>query len=102
MCIRALVKIQHDASTCWTCVRPNADSRPSVGGRRAQGVLDRAADGARLTDQRDRVFWQAVMMAIVGTVEESLPLFRRAFAQDHNWGNTTSVGCHGSIRPTNA
>ncbi|MGH7466511.1 MAG: DUF1028 domain-containing protein [Longimicrobiales bacterium] len=33
----------------------------------------------------EMVFWHAVMMANVGKVEESLPLFRRAFAQDPNW-----------------
>jgi uncharacterized Ntn-hydrolase superfamily protein len=33
----------------------------------------------------EMVFWTAVMLANVGKVEESLPLFRRAFAQDENW-----------------
>ena len=31
------------------------------------------------------VFWHAVTLANTGRVEESLPLFRRAFAQDRNW-----------------
>jgi uncharacterized Ntn-hydrolase superfamily protein len=31
------------------------------------------------------VFWHAVTLANTGRVEESLPLFRRAFAQDLNW-----------------
>lgn len=31
------------------------------------------------------VFWHAVMLANNGKVDESLPLFRRAFAQDSNW-----------------
>jgi tetratricopeptide (TPR) repeat protein len=31
------------------------------------------------------VFWHAVTLANTGKVEESLPLFRRAFAQDRNW-----------------
>ena len=31
------------------------------------------------------VFWHAVMLANNGKVNESLPLFRRAFAQDRNW-----------------
>ncbi len=31
------------------------------------------------------VFWHAVTLANTGRVEESLPLFRRAFAQDTNW-----------------
>ena len=33
----------------------------------------------------EMVFWHAVMLANVGRVEESLPLFARAFAQDKNW-----------------
>jgi uncharacterized Ntn-hydrolase superfamily protein len=31
------------------------------------------------------VFWHAVTLANTDRVEESLPLFRRAFAQDRNW-----------------
>ncbi len=31
------------------------------------------------------VFWHAVTLASDGRVDESLPLFRRAFAQDRNW-----------------
>jgi uncharacterized Ntn-hydrolase superfamily protein len=31
------------------------------------------------------VFWHAVTLANTGRVDESLPLFRRAFAQDSNW-----------------
>jgi uncharacterized Ntn-hydrolase superfamily protein len=31
------------------------------------------------------VFWHAVTLANAGKVDESLPLFRRAFAQDSNW-----------------
>src|SRR5918995_2421853 len=31
------------------------------------------------------VFWHAVTLANAGKVEESLPLFRRAYAQDTNW-----------------
>jgi tetratricopeptide (TPR) repeat protein len=30
-------------------------------------------------------FWHAVTLANAGRVDESLPLFRRAFAQDSNW-----------------
>jgi uncharacterized Ntn-hydrolase superfamily protein len=33
----------------------------------------------------EMVFWHAVMLANTNKVEESLPLFRRAFAQDPNW-----------------
>ena len=33
----------------------------------------------------EMVFWHAVMLVTVGRVDESLPLFARAFAQDANW-----------------
>ena len=33
----------------------------------------------------EMVFWHAVTLAVAGKVDESLPLFRRAFAQDEKW-----------------
>jgi hypothetical protein len=33
----------------------------------------------------EMAFWHAVMLASAGKVDESLPLFRRAFVQDANW-----------------
>src|SRR5690606_7366195 len=33
----------------------------------------------------EMAFWQAVTMVGAGKVDESLPYFRRAFAQDRNW-----------------
>lgn len=33
----------------------------------------------------EMVFWHAVALVNLGRVDESLPLFRRAFAQDPNW-----------------
>jgi uncharacterized Ntn-hydrolase superfamily protein len=33
----------------------------------------------------EMVFWHAVMLVNAGRVDESLPLFARAFAQDKNW-----------------
>jgi tetratricopeptide (TPR) repeat protein len=33
----------------------------------------------------EMVFWHAVTLANLGRVDESLPYFRRAFAQDANW-----------------
>lgn len=33
----------------------------------------------------EMVFWHAVTLATLGRVDEALPLFRRAFAQDPNW-----------------
>jgi uncharacterized Ntn-hydrolase superfamily protein len=33
----------------------------------------------------EMVFWHAVTLAVAGKVDESLPFFRRAFAQDEKW-----------------
>jgi uncharacterized Ntn-hydrolase superfamily protein len=33
----------------------------------------------------EMVFWHAVMLVNAGRVEESLPLFKRAYTQDENW-----------------
>ena len=41
-------------------------------------VPDEATNG-------EMAFWHAVTLASLGRVEEALPLFRRAFAQDENW-----------------
>ncbi|HEX7241503.1 MAG TPA: DUF1028 domain-containing protein [Longimicrobiaceae bacterium] len=41
-------------------------------------VPDSASNG-------EMVFWHAVMLVNAGRVDESLPLFRRAFAQDAGW-----------------
>ena len=36
-------------------------------------------------DNAEMVFWSAVTLASMGKVDESLPLFKRAFAIDDNW-----------------
>jgi len=36
-------------------------------------------------DNAEMVFWSAVTLASTGKVNESLPLFKRAFAMDTNW-----------------
>ena len=41
-------------------------------------VPDAASNG-------EMAFWHAVTLASLGRVDEALPLFRRAFAQDPNW-----------------
>ncbi len=45
----------------------------------AQAMVPDAATNGEM------VFWHAVTLVSLGRVEESLPLFRRAFAQDENW-----------------
>ena len=36
-------------------------------------------------DNAEMVFWPAVTLASTGKVAESLPLFKKVFAMDHNW-----------------
>lgn len=45
----------------------------------AQSMVPDAASNGEMA------FWHAVTLASLGRVEESFPLFRRAFAQDENW-----------------
>lgn len=40
-------------------------------------------------DNAEMVYWHAVALVNMGRVEESLPLFRRAFAKDRNWATLT-------------
>ncbi len=40
---------------------------------------------AMVPDNAEMIFWPAVTMASTGRVEESLPLFKKAFALDPNW-----------------
>ena len=54
--------------------------------RRATGEY--AAAGRMVADSQTNgeiVFWHAVTLANAGKVDQSLPLFRRAFKQDSNW-----------------
>jgi uncharacterized Ntn-hydrolase superfamily protein len=47
-----------------------------------------AAAEAMVPDEQtngEMVFWHAVMLVNAGRIEESLPLFARAYAQDPNW-----------------
>lgn len=56
----------------------------------AEGKVDAAAKayGAAAElypDNPEMVFWHAVTLAGAGRVEQSLPLFRKAFAADTHW-----------------
>lgn len=47
--------------------------------RRASEILPDAATNGEL------IYWVAVTLADIGRVDEAIPLFRRAFAQDESW-----------------
>jgi uncharacterized Ntn-hydrolase superfamily protein len=44
-----------------------------------------AAAGRLVPDSAEMTYWHAVALVNMGRLEESLPLFRRVFAQDRNW-----------------
>jgi uncharacterized Ntn-hydrolase superfamily protein len=47
--------------------------------RRASAILPDSATNGEL------IYWVAVTLADIGRVDEAIPLFRRAFAQDQSW-----------------
>jgi len=40
-------------------------------------------------DSAEMIYWHAVALANMGRVDESLPLFKKVFAMDHNWVDLT-------------
>lgn len=55
-----------------------------------RGLREYAAAEAMVPDSAEMVFWHAVALVNMNRLEESLPLFRRAFARDPNWRTLTS------------
>lgn len=66
----------------------NAGDEAVTRGDVAAAIREYAAAEAMVPDRAtngEMVFWHAAMLVNAGRVEESLPLFRRAFAQDAAW-----------------
>ncbi|HEX2091376.1 MAG TPA: DUF1028 domain-containing protein [Longimicrobiaceae bacterium] len=66
----------------------NAGDEAVTRGDVAAAIREYAAAEAMVPDSAtngEMVFWHAVMLVNAGRIEESLPLFRRAFAQDEGW-----------------
>jgi uncharacterized Ntn-hydrolase superfamily protein len=40
-------------------------------------------------DSAEMIYWHAIALAVMGRVDESLPLFKKVFAMDHNWVDLT-------------
>jgi tetratricopeptide (TPR) repeat protein len=40
-------------------------------------------------DNAEMIYWHAVALANMGRVDDSLPLFKKVFAMDHNWVDLT-------------
>lgn len=66
----------------------NAGDAALTEGDVERALREYATAGAMLPDSAtngEMIFWHAVTLASLGRVDESLPYFRRAFAQDANW-----------------
>ncbi|NJD09522.1 MAG: DUF1028 domain-containing protein [Gemmatimonadetes bacterium] len=66
----------------------NAGDEATTRGDIAGALREYATAESMVPDEQtngEMVFWHAVMLVNAGRVEESLPLFRRAYAQDENW-----------------
>jgi uncharacterized Ntn-hydrolase superfamily protein len=66
----------------------NAGDEAVTRGDVAGALREYAAAEEMVPDEQtngEMVFWHAVMLVNAGRVEESLPLFRRAYAQNENW-----------------
>lgn len=66
----------------------NAGDEAVTRGDVATALREYAAAESMVPDEQtngEMVFWHAVMLVNAGRIEESLPLFRRAYAQDENW-----------------
>ena len=66
----------------------NAGDEAVTRGDVAAALREYAAAETMVPDEQtngEMVFWHAVMLVNAGRVDESLPLFRRAYAQDENW-----------------
>ena len=66
----------------------NAGDEAVTRGDVAAAIREYAAAESMVPDEQsngEMVFWHAVMLVNAGRIDESLPLFRRAFARDENW-----------------
>jgi uncharacterized Ntn-hydrolase superfamily protein len=54
-----------------------------------RALIEYRAAAELVPDNAEMVYWHAVALVNMGRVEESLPLFRRAFAKDRNWVTLT-------------
>jgi uncharacterized Ntn-hydrolase superfamily protein len=56
----------------------------NAGALREYGAAEQLAP-----DNAEMIYWHAVALANMGRVDESLPLFKKVFAMDHNWVDLT-------------
>src|SRR5882724_3643974 len=56
------------------------EKKDNEGALREYGAAEQLVPG-----NAEMIYWHAVALVNMGRVEESLPLFKRVFAMDHNW-----------------
>jgi len=65
--------------------RMNAGDDLLTAGRTAEALKEYSLGMEIYPDNPEMIFWPAVTLASTGKVDDSLPLFRKAFALDPNW-----------------
>ena len=54
-----------------------------------RALVEYSAAAALVPDNAEMVYWHAVALVNMGRIEDSLLLFRQAFAKDKNWAAVT-------------
>jgi uncharacterized Ntn-hydrolase superfamily protein len=83
-----LVELRRLVNLARAYARMNAGDEAVTTNDLEKATKEYAAAEAMVADSLtngEMVFWHAVLLANTGKVEESLPLFQRAFKQDKNW-----------------
>jgi uncharacterized Ntn-hydrolase superfamily protein len=83
-----LVELRRLVNLARAYARMNAGDEAVTNNDLEKATKEYAAAEAMVADSvtnGEMVFWHAVLLANTGKVEESLPLFQRAFKQDKNW-----------------
>ena len=73
------------------------EKRDNEGALREYGAAEQL-----VPDNAEMVYWHAVALVNMGRVDESLPLFRRAFAMDKNWMTLTPRLVRSGLIPDDA
>lgn len=77
--LRRLVKLQR-AYNHMNAGDLAVEKKDNEGALREYGAAEKL-----VPNSAEMIYWHAVALVNMGRVDESLPLFRRVFAMDHNW-----------------
>jgi len=70
-------------------VRRGAAGAAASRGDFAAAAAELAAAGPDAPETVENMYWRAILMAVMGRVDESIPLFRQVFAHNRNWATLT-------------